>query len=160
MQNLQNMQNTKPNLPNLPNLPNQTYQTKPAKPNLPYQIKLSLPSILNQTYQTKITGQSSQRLGPQCLWQCFLQFFYTFSLLYIFLDLDLVLFLSELVCQLELEEGQQTQTCRSYFQVIFLLSKNFASLFQCFFWQKRVSGIHFDVYVISRHCCKSFQTMR
>ena len=43
---------------------NQTYQTKPAKPNLPNQIKLSLPSILNQTYQTKITGQSSQRLGP------------------------------------------------------------------------------------------------
>ena len=48
----------------------QTYQTKPAKPNLPNQIKLSLPSILNQTYQTKITGQSSQPLGPQCLWQC------------------------------------------------------------------------------------------
>ena len=42
----------------------QTYQTKPAKPNLPNQIKLSLPSILNQTYQTKVTGQSSQRLGP------------------------------------------------------------------------------------------------
>ena len=33
--------------------PNQTYQTKPTEPNLP-----------NKTYQTKITGQSSQRLGP------------------------------------------------------------------------------------------------
>ena len=50
--------------PTKPNLPNQTCQTKPTKPNLPNQIKLSLPSILNQTYQTKITGQSSQRLGP------------------------------------------------------------------------------------------------
>ena len=46
------------------NLTNQTYQTKPAKPNLPNQIKPSLPSVLKQTYQTKITGQSSQRLGP------------------------------------------------------------------------------------------------
>ena len=55
------------------NLPNQTYQTKPAKPNLPYQtkqtepanqIKRSLTSLLNQSCQTKITGQSSQHLGP------------------------------------------------------------------------------------------------
>ena len=38
------------------NMQNQTYQTKPAKPNLPSQINLSM--------QTKITGQSSQRLGP------------------------------------------------------------------------------------------------
>ena len=32
--------------------------------NQPCQIKLSLPSILYQAYQTKITGQSSQHLGP------------------------------------------------------------------------------------------------
>ena len=58
----------KPNLnqtkPIKPNLPNQTYQIKPTKPNLPNQIKGSLTSLLNQSYQTKITGQSSQRLGP------------------------------------------------------------------------------------------------
>ena len=47
------------------------YQTKPTKPNLPIQIKFRLPSILNQAYQAKIIGQSSQHLGPQCLWQCF-----------------------------------------------------------------------------------------
>ena len=70
MQNMQSMQNLQNN-PTKPNLPIQTYQIKPDKPNLPNQVKLSLPSILNQTYHTKITGQSSQRLGPQCLWQCF-----------------------------------------------------------------------------------------
>ena len=46
------------------NLPNQAYQTKPTQPNIPNQTKP------NQTYQTKLTGQSSQLLGPQCLWQC------------------------------------------------------------------------------------------
>ena len=88
---------TKPNLPyqtyetkyTKPNLRNQAYQTKLTKPNQTYltkptklshayqtkptnsnQIKMSLPSILNQTHQAKIIGQSSQRLGPWCLWQC------------------------------------------------------------------------------------------
>ena len=56
MQNIQNMQNVQSmqNLQNKPTKP--TCLTKP-----PNQIK---PSLLNQTYQTKITGQSSQRLGP------------------------------------------------------------------------------------------------
>ena len=44
--------------------PNQTYQTKPNKQNLPNKIKRSLTSLLNQSCQTKITGQSSQHLGP------------------------------------------------------------------------------------------------
>ena len=35
------------------NLPNQTHQIKTTKPNQP-----------NQTYQTKLTGQSSEPLGP------------------------------------------------------------------------------------------------
>ena len=55
----------------MPNMPHQTYQTKPNKQNLPNQTKRSLTSLLNQSYQTKITGRSSQRLGPKCLWQCF-----------------------------------------------------------------------------------------
>ena len=58
MQNMQSMQNLQ-NKPTNPNLPNQNYQRNP-----PNQIKLYLPSILNQTFQTKMTGQSSQRLGP------------------------------------------------------------------------------------------------
>ena len=78
---------TKPNLPNQayqtkptkPNLLNQTYKIKPTKPNLPnqtYQTKPTKPNLPNQTYSaksSKITGQSSQRLGPWCLWQCFLK---------------------------------------------------------------------------------------
>ena len=50
--------------PTKPNLPNQTYQIKSNKENLPNQIKRSLTSLLNQSCQTKITGQSSQHLGP------------------------------------------------------------------------------------------------
>ena len=64
---MHNMQNTKPELPN------QTYQAEPTTPNLPnqtYQIYKTKPTKPNQTYQTKFNGQSSQRLGPQCLWQC------------------------------------------------------------------------------------------
>ena len=52
--------------PTKPNLPNQTYQTKPTKPNLSSQTKPNLPNLLNQT---KFTGEGSQRLGPQLLWQ-------------------------------------------------------------------------------------------
>ena len=47
-----------------PDCANQTFQAKTAQPNLPNQIKRSLLRILNQAYQTKITGQSSQHLGP------------------------------------------------------------------------------------------------
>ena len=95
MQNMQNLQNKlkKPNLPNQayqtkptkPGLPNKTYQTKPTKPNRPIQTYKTKPTKANLPNQTKSTqpikhtepnlpnqntGQSSQRLGPQCFWQC------------------------------------------------------------------------------------------
>ena len=47
-----------------------TKMTKPTKPNLPNQTKPTKPNRPNQSCQTKLTGQSSQLLGPQCLWQC------------------------------------------------------------------------------------------
>ena len=97
MQNLHNLtyktKPTKSNIPNQtyqtklskPNIPNQTYQTKHTKPNQTKPTKMSLPNQAkptnpnqaqptkhtNQTYQTQISGQSSLRVGPWCLWQCF-----------------------------------------------------------------------------------------